>query len=360
MSADRLIDAQLKDQALRHGLVGFEPTRDAFLGDEHEAERRAEAERAAMDCDDRGPAQLVAHERVRHRRRRAGRGRRAKAARSRRVRERGRARGRRRGRAEAALAERGMKAGGTLAERAARLFEAKGVSDLSALPRALVAKRKASRRARRQRAAQPRGPLRSSPARRGDRARRDCRRTKGRPIQFESAAQAPRYDMTAHKFAAIARARTCSWSHARGRESESSTTLAMAAGSRRARSAPCGEVVVCRRLAVSAAPCARPCDGAEAPARRCSRARYVTRADLRDEELKRAGATGVRLAARVEPRDRDPDAADARAVERAAADRPASEARANWSSATACDRPIASRGPELVLEGRRGRRRART
>ena len=46
MSTDRLIDAQLKDQALRHGLVGFEPTRDAFLGDEHEAERRAEAERA--------------------------------------------------------------------------------------------------------------------------------------------------------------------------------------------------------------------------------------------------------------------------------------------------------------------------
>ena len=84
----------------------------------------------------------------------------SKAARSRRVRERGRARAVGADALKAALAERGMKAGGTLAERAARLFEAKGVSDLSTLPRALVAKRKASATAPADNGPrQPRGPL---------------------------------------------------------------------------------------------------------------------------------------------------------------------------------------------------------
>ena len=200
MSTDRLIDAQLKDQALRHGLVGFEPTRDAFLGDEHEAERRAEAERArdeiAMiaglrsssptkefdigavaraEADEQRPLDLDAYE--------SAGALEAVGADA----------------LKAALAERGMKAGGTLAERAARLFEAKGVSDLSTLPRALVAKRKASATAPADNGSrQPRGPLGPGQTMRPGATRLP---THKRPSNPRAPRKQPRYDMTAHKFA---------------------------------------------------------------------------------------------------------------------------------------------------------------
>ena len=202
-SAGHLIDAQLKDQALRHGLVGFEPTRDAhpFLGDEHEAERRAEAERSheeitmiaglrsssptkqfdigvvarPEEADEQRPLDLDAYE--------SASALEAVGADA----------------LKAALAERGMKAGGTLAERAARLFAAKGVTDLSTLPRALLAKRKASATAPADTGPrQPRGPLGPGQTMRPGATRLP---THKKPSNPKAPRKQPRYDMTAHKFA---------------------------------------------------------------------------------------------------------------------------------------------------------------
>ena len=48
MSIEALLDQQLRDQALRHGLTHYEPKREAhlILGDERDDERRIEAERS--------------------------------------------------------------------------------------------------------------------------------------------------------------------------------------------------------------------------------------------------------------------------------------------------------------------------